>query len=161
MGKDTIYLLSSKGKDTIFFFLYILIGKKNLIPLLYWYSYANVVFKVRFVGKSRSRLIELTSFKPKFLIRFRDNYTKPTCGLGKNHFAYLWFEKYHLTHIWYVLFVFHNPPLLKLGVNRYFCSNFMYLSSQNKKSHKNVRETRSKSVIGLSLNSHKSWTWRT
>ena len=58
-----------------------------------------------------------------------DNYSKPTCGLGENHFAYSWFEKCHLTHLRYVPFVFRNPPLLKLGVNRYFCSNFMSLSS--------------------------------
>ena len=61
------------------------------------------------------------------------NYTKLTCGLGENYFAYLWFEKYHLTHLSYVLFVFHNPHLLKSWVNRYFCSNFMSIFSQNKK----------------------------
>ena len=90
------------------------------------------------------------------LFDFRGNYTKPTCGLGENHFAYPWIEKCHSTHLRYVPFVFRNPPLLKLGVNRYFCSNFMSLSSQNKKQHKNTKETRSKSGIGLSLNSHKS-----
>ena len=60
------------------------------------------------------------------------NYTKPICGLAWNHFAYPWFKKCHFTHLKYVLFVFCNPPLLKSGVNRYFCSNFMSLSSQNK-----------------------------
>ena len=65
--------------------------------------------------------------------KLRDNYTKPTCGLGENHFAYPWFEKYHLTHLRYDPFVFRNPPLLKSRVNRYFYSNFMSLSSQNKK----------------------------
>ena len=71
---------------------------------------------------------------PSFLtIKKRDNYTKPTCDLGKNYFAYPWFEKYHLTHLCYVLFVFHNPHMLKSRVNMYFCSNFMSLSSQNKK----------------------------
>ena len=64
---------------------------------------------------------------------FGGNYTKPTCGLGENQFAYPWFEKYQLTHLWYVPFVFRNPSLIKSGVNRYFCSNFMSLSSQNKK----------------------------
>ena len=57
----------------------------------------------------------------------RDNYTKPTCGLGENHFAYPWFEKYHLTHLRYDPFVFRNPPLLKSGVNRYFFLKF-YIS---------------------------------
>lgn len=88
------------------------------------------------------------------IIIIRFNYTKLTCGLGKNYFTYPWFKKYHLTHLWYVPFVFHKPLLLKSGVNRYFCSNFMSLSSQNKKYHKNVRETRSKSGIGLSLSIH-------
>ena len=63
----------------------------------------------------------------------KDNYTKPTCDLGENLFAYPWFEKYHLTHLCYVPFVFRNPPLLKSRVNMYFCSKFMSLSSQNKK----------------------------
>ena len=58
-----------------------------------------------------------------------DNYTKPTYGLGENHFTYPWFEKYHLTHLYYVPFVFRNLPLLKSGVNMYFCSKFMSLSS--------------------------------
>ena len=66
-------------------------------------------------------------------INNRGNYTKPTCGLGKNHFAYPWFEKYHLTHLRYIMFIFRNPPLLKSEVNMYFYSNFMSLSSQNKK----------------------------
>ena len=39
----------------------------------------------------------------------------------------------HFTHLWYVSFVFYNPLLLKSGINRYFCSNFMSLSSQKKK----------------------------
>ena len=68
-----------------------------------------------------------------FILIFRDNYSKPTCGLGENHFAYPWFEKCHLTHLRYVPFVFRNPPLLKSGINKYFCSNFISLSSQNKK----------------------------
>ena len=38
------------------------------------------------------------------------NYTKPICGLGENHFAYLQFEKYHLTHLWYVSINLRNPP---------------------------------------------------
>ena len=63
----------------------------------------------------------------------RGNYTKPTCGFGENHFAYLWLKKYYLTHLWYIPFVFRNPSLLKAGVNRYFCSSFMSRSSQNKK----------------------------
>ena len=67
------------------------------------------------------------------ILFYWDNYTKLTCGLGENHFAYPWFEKYHLIHLRYDPFVFHDPPLLKLGVNKYFCSNFIYLSSQNKK----------------------------
>ena len=70
---------------------------------------------------------------PAQVITFRDNYSKPTCGLGENHFAYPWFEKCHLTYLRYVPFVFRNPPLLKSGINKYFCSNFISLSSQNKK----------------------------
>ena len=67
------------------------------------------------------------------MIKISDNYSKLTCGLGENHFAYSWFEKYHLTHLRYISFVFRNPPLLKSRVNEYFCSNFMSLSSQNTK----------------------------
>ena len=92
---------------------------------------------------------------------FLGNYTKHTCGLAWNHFAYPWFKKCHFTHLRYVSFVFRNPLLLKSRVNRYFCSNFMSFSSQNKKLHKNARETRSKSGIYVSLHSHKFWTWRT
>ena len=69
----------------------------------------------------------------KKLIKKKGNYTKPTCGLARNYFAYLWFKKCHFNHLRYIPFVFRNPPLLKLEVNRYFCSNFMSLSSQNKK----------------------------
>ena len=58
------------------------------------------------------------------ILFYWDNYTKLTCGLGENHFAYPWFEKYHLTYLSYDPFVFCNPPLLKSGVNKYFCSNF-------------------------------------
>ena len=53
--------------------------------------------------------------------------------MGENHFAYPWFEKCHLTHLRYVLFVFCNPPLLRSRINRYFCSKIMSLSSQKKK----------------------------
>ena len=34
----------------------------------------------------------------------------PPCDLGENHFAYLWFEKYHLTRLWYVFVNLRNPP---------------------------------------------------
>ena len=61
------------------------------------------------------------------------SYNKPTRGFGETYFAYPWFEKYHLTYLRYDPFVFRNPPLLKSGVNRYFFSNFISLSSQNKK----------------------------
>ena len=47
--------------------------------------------------------------------------TLPTYGL-----------KSHFIHLKYVPFVFRNSLLLKLGVNMYFYSNFMSLSSQNK-----------------------------
>ena len=30
--------------------------------------------------------------------------------MGKNHFAYPWFKKYHLTHLWYVSVNLRNPP---------------------------------------------------
>ena len=30
--------------------------------------------------------------------------------MGENHFAYLWFEKYHLTYLWYVSVNLCNPP---------------------------------------------------
>ena len=30
--------------------------------------------------------------------------------MGENHFAYLWFEKYHLTHLRYVSVTLRNPP---------------------------------------------------
>ena len=63
------------------------------------------------------------------LTKIWGNYSKPTCGLVWNHFAYPWFKKCHFTHLRYVPFVFRNPPLLKSGVNRYFCMLFMSLSS--------------------------------
>ena len=87
--------------------------------------------------------------------KYRDNYTKPTYGLGKNHFAYPWFKMYHLTHLRYDPFVFRNPPLLKSRVNGYFCSKFISLLPKQK-IVQNIRETKSKSGIDLSLNSHKS-----
>ena len=46
------------------------------------------------------------------------------------HIAYPWFEKYHFAHLRFALFVFHDPPLLKIGANMYFCSSFMSLSSK-------------------------------
>ena len=82
--------------------------------------------------KNKSSFLEANKFSFQFIF-LRGHYTKPICDLGENYFAYPWFEKYHLAHLWYVPFVFRNPPLLKSGVNRYFCSNFMSLSSQNKK----------------------------
>ena len=78
-------------------------------------------------------MLPISNFKMIKKKNFRDNYTKPTCGLGENHFAYPWFEKCHLTHLRYVPFVFRNSPLLKSEVNTYLCSNFMSLPSQNKK----------------------------
>ena len=30
--------------------------------------------------------------------------------MSENHFAYPWFEKYHLTHLRYVSFTLRNPP---------------------------------------------------
>ena len=30
--------------------------------------------------------------------------------MGENHFAYPWFKKYHLTHLWYVSVNLRNPP---------------------------------------------------
>ena len=30
--------------------------------------------------------------------------------MGENHFTYPWFEKYHLTHLWYVFVNLRNPP---------------------------------------------------
>ena len=71
----------------------------------------------------------------------------PTCGLGENQFAYPWFEKYQLTHLWYVPFVFRNPSLLKSGVNRYFCSNFVSLLPKQKITQKCKR------------NKIKKWYW--
>ena len=29
---------------------------------------------------------------------------------AKNHFVYPWFEKYHLTHLWYIFVNLRNPP---------------------------------------------------
>ena len=64
--------------------------------------------------------------------------TLPTRGL-----------KSHLTHLRYVPFVFCNPPLLKSGVNKYFCPKFMSLSSQNKKKTLKQEKIRSKGRVLL------------
>ena len=64
--------------------------------------------------------------------------------MSENHFAYPWFEKCHLTHLRYVPFIFRSPPLLKSGLNRYFCPKFMSLSSQNKKKDTETRKNKIK-----------------
>ena len=45
------------------------------------------------------------------------NYSKHICDLTRNHFTYLWFEKYHFTHLKFALLKFHNTPLLKIRIN--------------------------------------------
>ena len=97
-------------------------------------------------------------------IFFRDNYTLPICGLPLIWHAYPWFQFWHFTHLWFPPLLIRNPLLLKLRVNRYFCSSFMSLSSQNKKkkiAQKCKRKKIKKWYLSLSLHSHKSWTWRT
>ena len=49
--------------------------------------------------KNKSSFLEANKFSFQ-IIFLRGNYTKPICDLGENYFAYPWFEKYHLTHLW-------------------------------------------------------------
>ena len=83
-------------------------------------------------------------------IFFRDNYTFPTCGLPLIWLAYPLFQFWHFTHLWFPPLLIRNPPLLKLRVNRYFCSSFMSLSSQNKNSTK-MQEKKNQKVVFVSL----------
>ena len=49
-----------------------------------------------------------------FQIFKRDNYSKPTCGMARFHFAYPWFKTLHFTHLRLVPLAFRNPPLCLL-----------------------------------------------
>ena len=84
-------------------------------------------------------------------IFFRDNYTLPTCGLPLIWHAYPLFQFWHFTHLWFPPLLIRNPLLLKLRVNRYFCSSFMSLSSQNKKNSTKMQEKEDQKVVFVSL----------
>ena len=84
-------------------------------------------------------------------IFFRDNYTLPICGLPLIWHAYPWFQFWHFTHLWFPPLLIRNPLLLKLRVNRYFCSSFMSLSSQNKKNSTKMQEKEDQKVVFVSL----------
>ena len=45
------------------------------------------------------------------LLKFRDNYNKPTWGLARFHFTYPWFKTLHFAHLKLVPLAFRNPPL--------------------------------------------------
>ena len=40
-----------------------------------------------------------------------DNYSKPTCGMTRFHFAYPWFNYLHFDHLRLVPLAFRNLPL--------------------------------------------------
>ena len=54
-----------------------------------------------------------------------DNYSKPTWGLARFHFTYMWFKTLHFAHLKLVPLAFRNPPLRLplentfLGKNKY------------------------------------------
>ena len=61
----------------------------------------------------------------KFLFYFlRDNYSKPTCGMTRFHFDYLWFKTLYFAHLNFKFLPIHYPPLLKSGVKTYFIFTF-------------------------------------
>ena len=64
---------------------------------------------------------------------FWDNYSKPTWGLARFHFAYPWFKTLHFAHLNFNPLPIRYPPLLKSGVKMYFIFTIMSLSSKNKK----------------------------
>ena len=52
--------------------------------------------------------------------KFRDNYSKPTCGMICFHFAYPWFKTLHFAHLRLLLLAFRNRPLRFLLEKTYF-----------------------------------------
>ena len=48
------------------------------------------------------------------IVGFGDNYSKPTYGITRFHFAYLWFNHLHFAHLRLVPLAFRNPPLCLL-----------------------------------------------
>ena len=67
------------------------------------------------------------------IIIFRDNYSKPTYGMTRFHFAYPWFKTLYFVHLNFNSLPICYPPLLKSGVKMYFIFIFMSISFKNKK----------------------------
>ena len=47
----------------------------------------------------------------KGILKIRDNYSKPTWGMTRFHFAYPWFKTLHFAHLKLVPLAFRNPSL--------------------------------------------------
>ena len=75
-----------------------------------------------------------------FNVKLRDNYTLLICGLPLILCTDLWFQFWHFIHLWLSPWVCRNPPLLKLRVNRYFCTSFMSLLPKQKIAQKCKRK---------------------
>ena len=75
-----------------------------------------------------------------------DNYSKPTWGLARLRFAYLWFKTLHFAHLRLLPLGLCYPPPLKRRLNMYFCTIFMSLSSQNIK-HKKFKRKQDQNVL--------------
>ena len=51
---------------------------------------------------------------------YRDNYSKPTWGMARFHFAYPWFKTLHFAHLKLVPLDFHNPSFCLLLEKTHF-----------------------------------------
>ena len=69
--------------------------------------------------------LEISPIEHTFLFIFIwDNYSKPTCGMTRFHFAYLWFNHLHFTHLNFNLLPIRYSPLLKSGNKNVFYLHF-------------------------------------
>ena len=96
-------------------------GSIEEIPRLRWYSQSTMS------GMVVNYVISL----PRFDIKIRDNYSKPTWGLVRLRFAYPWFKTLYIAHLRLLSLGLYCPPPLKRRVKVYFCTIFISLSSQN------------------------------
>ena len=65
----------------------------------------------------------------KGILKIRDNYSKPTWGMTRFHFAYPWFKTLHFAHLKLVPLAFRNPSLC-LPLENTFLSKNKYNKNQ-------------------------------